>query len=369
MNIQTDAFDSITVQNYHVAAVHQQVLDRSVIKAIFINRSAGETLETGQFSRNAGLEFAYLSNDGKLGNTVRYHTSHTDERLNNKYYYGLDGNYNGRNLRMGWTVDVVGENYITELGFNPRIENYNAETDETIRKGFTRINPWINYRFFPAEGKLNSHGPVAWTQVWLNHEGQGLNERVHGMGYNLNFRNTSWLRPNISYQEVILPVPTTLLGNDYDPLPVARYQFTQADIRYNSDRRKVVSMNTVIGYGTFYNGKRLNASGGVNFRTQPWGNFGVTYNYNRVELPENYGEANLHLLIANAQISFSNSMFLTSALQFNSQSENYNFFTRFQWRYRPMSDIFLVYTDNYEMNGLGIKNRQIVFKATYWLNL
>lgn len=62
-------------------------------------------------------------------------------------------------------------------------------------------------------------------------------------------------------------------------------------------------------------------------------------------------------------------MFLTTAIQFNSQSENYNFFTRFQWRYRPMSDFFLVYTDNYNMDGLELKNRQIVFKATYWLNL
>ena len=122
-------------------------------------------------------------------------------------------------------------------------------------------------------------------------------------------------------------------------------------------------------YGQFFNGTRLNTSSTINFRTQPWGNFGITYNYNKVDLPGEFGEADLHLFRTNVQISFSNSMFLTSSLQFNSQSENYNFFTRFQWRYRPMSDIFLVYTDNYEMNGLGIKNRQVVFKATYWLNL
>ena len=93
------------------------------------------------------------------------------------------------------------------------------------------------------------------------------------------------------------------------------------------------------------------------------------YDYNKVELPGAFGESDFHLLRTNAQISFSNTMFLTSAIQFNSQSENYNFFTRFQWRYRPMSDLFLVYTDNYEMDGLDLKNRQIVFKATYWLNL
>lgn len=369
MNVQTNEFDSIAVQNYHVAAVHHQVLDRSVIKAIFINRTAGEDLDAGQYARNGGVEFAYLSNDGKLGNTVRFHSAFTDENLSNNHYYGFNGNYNGRNLRMGWSFDVVGENYITELGFNPRIENYNAETEETIRQGFTRINPWINYRVFPKEGILNSHGPVTWTNIWVNGSGSGVFERVHGLGYNLSFKNTSWLRPNVVYREVNLPVPTSLLGGDNEPLPVANYVFTQADIRYNTDRRKVVSADFILGYGNFFNGTRVNTSTGLNFRAQPWGNFGITYNYNKVELPGEFGQANLHLLRANAQISFSNTMFLTSALQFNSQSENYNFFTRFQWRYRPMSDFFLVYTDNYEMDGLGLKNRQIVFKATYWLNL
>ena len=369
MNVQTSEFDTIAIQNYHVAAVHQQVLDRSVIKAIFINRQAGESLEEGQFARNGGLEFAYLSKNGKFGNTVRFHSAFTDENLNDNNYYGFNGNYNSRNLRMGWSVDVVGENYITELGFNPRLENYNAETEETTRKGFTRINPWINYRFFPKEGKLNSHGPVSWFNTWVNQDGTGVNERVHGLGYNLNFKNTSWLRPNIVYREVNLPVPTSLLGDDFEPLPVAQYQFTRGDIRYNTDRRKILSANMIFGFGNFFNGTRINTSTGLNVRVQPWGNFGVTYDYNKVELPGAFGEADFHLLRTNAQISFSNTMFLTSAVQFNSQSENYNFFTRFQWRYRPMSDLFIVYTDNYEMDGLGLKNRQIVFKATYWLNL
>lgn len=369
MNIQTNQYDTIAPQNFSVAAVHQQVLGRSVIKGIFINRESLETIAEGQYARNGGLEFAYVSNDGKFSNTVRMHAATTDEQLGDNLYYGFDGDYNGRNLRMGWTYDVVGENYITELGFNPRLENYNAETEETIRKGYTRINPWFNYRFYPENGSINMHGPVSWHMLWINRDGSGLNERVHGIGYNLFFKNTAWVRPNVVRREVNLPVPTSLIGDDYEALPVANYTFTQAEMRFNSDRRKIVSTNSVIGYGNFFNGTRLNALTTINFRTQPWGNFGITYNYNKVDLPGEYGSANLHLFRTNAQISFSNSMFLTSSIQFNSQSENYNFFTRFQWRYRPMSDIFIVYTDNYEQDGLALRNRQVVFKVTYWLNL
>jgi len=369
VNIQTNEFDTISSQNYTVAAIHQQVLKRSVIKGIFINRESLETLEEGRYARNGGLEFAYVSNDGKFSNTIRLHGATTDENLKDNLFYGFNGSYNGRNLFMGWTYDVVGENYITKLGFNPRLQNYNAVTEETIRKGYTRINPWFNYRFYPKSGPLNQHGPVTWHMLWLNRDGSGLNERSHGAGYNFFFKNTSWLRPNVFHREVNLPVPTSLIGDDYEPLPVANYSFTQAEIRFNSDSRKIVSTNSIIGYGNFFNGTRLNALSTINFRVQPWGNFGLTYNYNKVDLPRAFGNANLHLFRTNAQISFSNSMFLTSSIQFNSQSENYNFFTRFQWRYRPMSDIFLVYTDNYEMEGLALRNRQVVFKITYWLNL
>jgi hypothetical protein len=50
-----------------------------------------------------------------------------------------------------------------------------------------------------------------------------------------------------------------------------------------------------------------------------------------------------------------------------------------QWRYRPASDIFVVWTDNYlpqflqpgqDLPGLfAVKNRALVFKWNYWWNL
>ena len=369
MNVQTGQYDENASQNYTVGAVHQQVLDRSVIKAIFINREAGEDLEVGQYARNGGLEMAYLSKDGKLNNTVRFHTSQTDEKLGDNHFYGFSGNYNGRSFRSGWTLDFVGKNYITDLGFNPRIENYNAITEETTRGAYTRVNPWMVYRFNPTSGKLNQHGFRTWHMAWFNRDGSGLNERRHGYAYDFFFKNTSSFSIQVMDREVNLPVPTSLLGGDFSPLPVDNYHFNFFWLNYSTDRRKVLNSDFRFQYGQFFNGNLWNASTTVNFRTQPWGNFGVTYNYNKVELPGEYGQTDFHLLRTNVQISFSNSMFLTSSLQFNSQSENYNFFTRFQWRYRPMSDLFLVYTDNYEMNGLELRNRQIVFKATYWLNL
>lgn len=368
MNVQTREQGDQAANNYTVAAAHQRLFKRHILKGIVLNRQATGTDGPDDFARNAGLEFQYIHPGGKWNNTFRLHGSFTEEKFEENLYYGLGGNYQSRHVRMGWTFDVVGENFITELGFNPRIENFDAITEQSFRRGYTRINPWFMYRFIPKnpDSKLNQHGPRTWHQGWLNPDGSA-NERMHGIGYDFFFKNRAEIRLNRIFREVELPVATNLIGSD-NPLPVQNYMFTNYDVRFNTDQRKIVSYDGRIGYGSFYNGTRFEMQTGINIRTQPWGTFGVNYNLNRVELAEGFGETTLHLLRANAEISFSNTMFWTTAVQYNSQAENYNIFSRFQWRYRPMSDFFLVYTDNYTTDGLNIKNRQIVFKITYWLN-
>jgi hypothetical protein len=61
-------------------------------------------------------------------------------------------------------------------------------------------------------------------------------------------------------------------------------------------------------------------------------------------------------------------VFIKAVFQYNNQIHNVNTNIRFQWRFKPVSDFYLVYTDNYTETG-KVKNRGIIFKATYWLNL
>jgi hypothetical protein len=80
--------------------------------------------------------------------------------------------------------------------------------------------------------------------------------------------------------------------------------------------------------------------------------------------------ASLFLISPRAEINFSNSIFWTTFFQYNTQADNININSRLQWRFKPMSDLFLVYTDNYYNSPfLKNKNRAFVFKLNYWLNL
>ena len=64
-----------------------------------------------------------------------------------------------------------------------------------------------------------------------------------------------------------------------------------------------------------------------------------------------------------------NNLYFTAFAQYNEQQKNVNLNTRLQWRYRPASDLFIVYTDNYFPETFKVRNRALVVKLTYWWNL
>ena len=102
----------------------------------------------------------------------------------------------------------------------------------------------------------------------------------------------------------------------------------------------------------------------------------MNFEVNRIRLPEPYNDADLYLIGPKFDITFTRKIFWTTFIQYNNQINNVNINTRFQWRYKPVSDIYLVYTDNYfaGVDGRFVdfkqsKSRALVFKLTYWLNL
>ena len=70
------------------------------------------------------------------------------------------------------------------------------------------------------------------------------------------------------------------------------------------------------------------------------------------------------------EFNFSTALFWTTFLQYNTQADNFNVNSRLQWRFAPMSDLLLVFTDNYRIeNMFGSKDRTVALKLNYWLSM
>jgi hypothetical protein len=83
-------------------------------------------------------------------------------------------------------------------------------------------------------------------------------------------------------------------------------------------------------------------------------------------------------LTSRIEVNFSKKIFWTTFTQYNFQNNQFNINSRLQYRFSPMSDFFVVYTDNYDvlnvpgarfLENVQAKNRALVFKLNYWFSL
>lgn len=150
-----------------------------------------------------------------------------------------------------------------------------------------------------------------------------------------------------------------------------------ANIEFTSDTRKNFFYELSTINGQYYAGILNSFAGTLNYRFQPYGLFSLDFNYSDINLEAPYSDAKFILIGPRLDLTFTRSVFLTAYVQYNSQFDNVNVNTRFQWRFKPVSDLFIVYTDNYTAYGEDRffpdtylkKNRGLVVKLTYWLNL
>lgn len=371
MDIQTEATDELSANNYFVTSLQQRLFKRSVLKFFGANRQTTKVIEGDaqhDFNRTYGGEFQYVNPNGQNSAVARLHTTQTPESLTDNSYASLQYSRTMKNYYTGLMAERIGENYVNDFGFVPRLYNYDAARDTTIRIGHYNVNPWLGLMIFPKKSKkINVIEPNTWSIINYRLDGSFL-ERGTSVNMTVSFKNTSEIFADAFQTDVALPFAADILGND-KPLPVDRYRFTQYRVRYTSDLRKPLSLIASIGGGRFYNGTRTEYGLTLNARRQPWGSFGVSYLQNRIELLQEYGSAEFFLIGPRSEISLRNNVWWTTFLQYNTQAENFNINSRFQWRFKPMSDFFIVYTENYTDSDFSVKNRGIVLKLTYWLNL
>ncbi|MEJ2005379.1 MAG: hydrolase, partial [Cyclobacteriaceae bacterium] len=255
-----------------------------------------------------------------------------------------------------WEHRYVGKDYVAEVGFVPRT-------------GYLRLNPDIGYKWFPKSRVVNRHGPTMRNQIFFT-EGWGLTDYIFSLEYEILLLNTA--NYSASYEEsfIQLTEPFDPTNNDNEPLPAgSEHRFRKIGFNINSDRRPLFTYSIGANYGGFFNGKLTNLQGELAYRFQPFGSIAVTADYNRLTFDEKENNSDFLLVGPRLDITFTDKIFLTTWLQYNNQIDNINLNSRFQWRYAPASDLFIVYTDNYFANNWKVKNRAIVLKFNYWLNL
>ena len=252
------------------------------------------------------------------------------------------------------------------MGYIRGQQYYDAERDTSIYIG---MNHWFTraaYTIYPENSKrIISHEFNGRYIYDIDTAFSMLNSEIEG-GYTLEFASTAQIQASYNHTKVNLLYPFTFIGDE--PLDAGIYRYDQVEISLQSDQRRLFSLMGGGAYGTFYNGTRVQYTFGIKYRAQPWGSFSINIEQNFLEFPDPYVKDNLFLINPRIEINFSRKLFWTTFLQYNTQEDNFNINSRIQWRFAPMSDLYIVYTDNYAVEFWGPKHRALVIKLNYWFN-
>ena len=334
---------------YHESLVKENVIGTDTIKSL------------NRYNRVFGVDFNLRGLKNKLRGDMYYHRSVDAGVTDKNYSFGTFLGYYGRNISIQVGQNGAGENYNAEVGFVPKLGVFSG-----YYSGFSRVEG----RFIPKSNKISTMGPYAeinFTNIseWRNRD------KIIKAGYKISFFNTSSfdVSGENSFQRLVRdfnPVDKDV----YDSfLKGESYEWNRALVSYSSDQRPRLTYKIGGSVGSFYNGTNNNINGQLSYRFQPYGSFSVQFDYNDINLPENYGKKQLFLISPKLDVTFTDRLFLTAFAQYNDFSQNVNLNTRFQWRFKPASDFFVVYTENYLSSNFVNKNRALVLKWTYWFNI
>jgi hypothetical protein len=366
MHMQTAAVEETGLprQNFTVAALQRRVAARSNIGLLMINKQSMHYLPRegfptySQYNRNLGLEYNLQSSNNLWMGKALYLQSFSPNNPTDSKVMAGNLLYNDRKWTIGGQYEYVGTNYNPEVGFVPR-------------RGYQKLNTQIGYLFFPKGTSVLSHGPLLNSTFFMNAKLDQQLDNTNFLAYSLQFRSRSTFMAWTATDFVRLLADLDPTNSGKAKLKAGTlHRWRSWGTEFTSRPQSLFTYGFSTRYGGFYdNGTRLNITTDVAYRVQPFASLAVTSSYNRISLPNLSGLTTFWLIGPRLDLTMTNKLFITAFMQYNEQAKNVNLNTRLQWRYKPASDLFIVYTDNYLPENFKVKNRALVFKLTYWWNV
>ncbi len=372
MTIQAAEEEEISLPstNYAVASVQRMIGQRSNISALMVSRQPFQDSLDGEFTwqpsdwnRTLALDLNLATPNNKWSGKGYYHRSFDGMDLDSTYSMGLGLNHQSLRWEIRSDLRTIGANFNPEVGFVRRTD-------------FSQIRGTIYHNFYPSSSVIQSHAP-GFDMDLLRNRIYGATDWDLNFLYRINFTNTARLSVRLRRQYTYLFEPFDPSGTDGLELPAdSDYAYNFFIASFSSNERNPFFYEISTRTGQYFNGSIVNFEGTLSYRFALRGTASLNFEYNRIRLPDSYNDANLYLVGPRFDFTFTRRLFWTTFIQYNNQINNVNINSRVQWRFKPVSDLFLVYTDNYLageddrfIDFNRPKARAFVVKLSYWFNL
>ena len=366
LNIQTaaDVDNEIAAFNNLMTTVQRKVGKRSNVNLFLVNRqaTARESYRSTdqEYNRVVGADYNLASADNIFRGRLYLHKSLQPGDHKGNFSTQAVFFYNPREWLVITDISLVDKDFRADLGFVPRTD-------------VIRLGQAVQGSFYPQKSIFNTHRLML---LLLNDhkpsESFRKTDHTYSLRYEAQFRD-------LANASIYLSKIYTYLNFSFDPsqkeesIPLPRntfYNYNQIQLSYESNNKKLLTYGTDITLGQFFNGSIHSFSTDINYRMQPYANIGFNFRYDGIKLPTPYSSNKLLLVSSKLELTFTKKLFWNTLIQYSSKRENFGINSRLQWRFAPLSDLYIVYNDNYiSSNPLIPRFRSFNLKLTYWINL
>ena len=365
LNMQTsgDPDNEIASNNNMMFTVQRKMFSRSSLGFFVVNRQTSGDYDfldpENKYNRVIGIDYNLASADNSWTGKYYLHKSFQPGDSKGNYSGQATLTWQPRRFRYIFDIQYVDEDFRADLGF-------------VQRKGVLKNGNGFSYNFYPKSGKVSLHGPGAMALYYWRPESEWKKiDHTYSLYYNINFTNQATFRFDFRNNY-------TYLTNDFDParkpggIPIPGsqgYTYNVLSLEYTSNPARILTYNLETSGGEFFNGTSFTGSAELGLRIQPRVLFSLTTRYDAIRLPEPYSSADYWLGAPKVDITFTRALFWSTLIQYSNQRDNLGINSRLQWRFAPLSDLYLVYNDSYFIEDFGPRFRSINLKLTYWLNI
>ncbi len=365
LNIQTreDELNEIASFNNMMLALQRKVGSRSNIGVFWVNRETfGDEEYIGsqeKYNRVIGADYNLASADDIWNGKLYFHKSLQPGDTKGNFSTQATVTYNPREWRIIEDLVYIDQDFRADLGFVPR-------------KDVLKWGNGIQRIFYPRKGVFNTHGVRLLSVIyWRPSFNYKKTDHRYSLSWETALRNQATAEASFTNNYIFLTSPfDPTRSEDAVPIPGDEgYSFNQFEFAYQSNNTRLFTYSLAGTIGGFFNGDQFSMGGEVAYRLQPWAQFSLALNYDGIDLPSPHADADLWLVTPKLDITFSKSLFWSTLIQYSNQRDNLGVNSRLQWRFAPLSDLYLVYNDNYFTRTFAPRFRSINLKITYWLNM
>ncbi|MGH9869091.1 MAG: DUF5916 domain-containing protein [Candidatus Polarisedimenticolia bacterium] len=379
LSVNTDTLGGEPQTNTTVLRVSRDILSRSNIGLIGVSRNpvgpdeeslTGDPFEGTHANHTYGadLNFSVFENLKFGGSLLQTATP------------GFDGGQGEGHAYTYWS----NSRWSAEVSYRDIAAGFNPEAGFVRRVGIEEVETALGWYWRSDTSVvrvIEPHGRLIYTMD----QSHDLATRWQHWGNIIEFRDGSniELAWNPQFDELTEPF---VLDEGETPaeavvVPAGGYSMNQYLVHYEGDSSKLVSGSIFAEFGDYFDGDFLSLDMNVaaRFSRHARGSLGALLT--RIDLPDRpadpsdpnavalpASEFDFDLIQARLGFTFTTALFFDALLQYNTAEEDFSSNLRFNWKYRSGSDLYVVYNERRDIEGLptDLTDRSFTVKWT-WL--